>query len=204
VPEADAWNARYEIGSIPWDLGRAHPELETRLALDPALGTGAVGTVLVPGAGTGHDAVALAQAGWRVTAVDVAPAVEAALLRRLGAEHASVFIADALEIEVEEPFDMVFDHTFFCALDPSDRPRFGAMADRALARSGSVISIVFPMARPLSDGGPPWGFDIEDLAAALGEGFSLEERGGRSHVSGRLWPYTWTRWSRVRGDDHLR
>ena len=37
MPDADAWNARYEIGSIPWDLGRAHPELETRLALDPAL-----------------------------------------------------------------------------------------------------------------------------------------------------------------------
>jgi SAM-dependent methyltransferase len=197
VPDADAWNARYEIGSIPWDLGRAHPELETRLALDPALGTRSVGRVLVPGAGTGHDAAALAQAGWRVTAVDIAPAVEAALLRRLAADHASVLIADSLEIEVDEPFDLIFDHTFFCAIDPPDRPRFGAMVDRVLAWSGSVISIVFPIGRPASEGGPPWGFEPDDLAAALGPGFSLEERGGRSHVSGRRWPYAWTRWVRV-------
>ncbi|MGD2061034.1 MAG: methyltransferase domain-containing protein [Acidimicrobiia bacterium] len=197
MPDADAWSARYETGSIPWDLGRAHPELETRLALDPALGTGSVGSVLVPGAGTGHDAAALAQAGWRVTAVDIAPAVEAPLLRRLVADHASVVIADSLELDAEEPFDLLFDHTFFCAIDPADRPRFGAMASRVLARSGSVISIVFPIGRPVSEGGPPWGFDSGDLAAVLGDGFSLEERGGRSHVSGRRWPYAWTRWARV-------
>jgi len=197
VPDADAWNARYEIGSIPWDLGRAHPELETRLALDPALGTRSVGRVLVPGAGTGHDAAALAQAGWRVTAVDIAPAVEAALLRRLDAEHASVFVADSLDLEVDEPFDLLFDHTFFCAIDPSDRTRFGAMADRVLGSSGALISIVFPIGRPASEGGPPWGFGTEDLAGALGDRFALEEEGGHSRVAGRRWPYAWTRWART-------
>lgn len=197
MPNADAWNASYEIGSIPWDLGRAHPELETRLAVDPSLGTDSVGSVLVPGAGTGHDAAALAQAGWRVTAVDLAPAVETALLRRLDADGGSVVIGDSLELEVEKPFDLVFDHTFFCALDPADRPRFGSMAHRVLARSGSVISVVFPIGRPASDGGPPWGFDVEDMARALGDGFTLDERGGHTRMSGRRWPHAWTRWARM-------
>jgi hypothetical protein len=132
-----------------------------------------------------------------VTAVDLAPAVESALLRRLDAEHASVLIADSLEIDVEEPFDLVFDHTFFCAIDPSDRVRFGAMADRVLGSAGSVISIVFPIGRPAAEGGPPWGFVTQDLAAALGERFSLEEEGGHSRVAGRRWPYAWTRWTRA-------
>ena len=155
MPDADAWNARYELGTTPWDLGRAHPELETRLALDPSLGLGFVGTALVPGAGTGHDAAALAQAGWHVTAIDIAPAVESALLRRLHADHSSVVIGDSLGLDVDDPFDLVFDHTFFCALDPGDRGRFGAMVDRVLGRSGALISIVFPIGRPASEGGPP-------------------------------------------------
>ena len=197
MPDADAWSARYELGSIPWDLGRAHPELETRLALDPTLGTGSVGSVLVPG--TGHDAAALAQAGWRVTAVDIAPAVEAALLRRLDADGASVLIGDSLDLEVDEPFDLVFDHTFFCAIDPVDRPRFGSMAERVLTGTGSVISVVFPIGRPASDGGPPWGFDVSDMAAALGDRFLLSEEAEHMRVAGRRWPHAWTRWSRGDG-----
>lgn len=199
MPDADAWSVRYELGSIPWDLGRAHPELETRLALDPSLGTDSVGSVLVPGAGTGHDAAALAQAGWKVTAVDIAPAVEAALLRRLDADGASVVIGDSLDIDVDEPFDLVFDHTFFCAIDPVDRPRFGSMAERVLTRSGSVISVVFPIGRPSSDGGPPWGFEVADMARALGDRFALSEQSEHMRVAGRRWPHAWTRWSRSDG-----
>ena len=196
MPDADAWNARYELGSIPWDLGRAHPELETRLALDPSLGLGIVGTALVPGAGTGHDAAALAQAGWHVTAIDIAPAVEAALLRRMHADHSSVVIGDSLALEVNEPFDLVFDHTFFCALDPGERGRFGAMVDRVLSRSGALISVVFPIGRPASEGGPPWGVEADDLAVALGESFELAEEGARMRIPGRRWPHEWTRWIR--------
>ncbi len=196
MPDADAWNARYELGTTPWDLGRAHPELETRLALDPALGLDAVGRVLVPGAGTGHDAAALAQAGWEVVAVDIAPAVEAPLLRRLEADRGTVVIADSLEFDGGDPFDLVFDHTFFCALDPADRPRFGAMVDRVLTYTGSLVSIVFPFGKPASDGGPPWGFTTSDMATVLGEAFVMEEEGGRSRLSGRRWPYAWTRWKR--------
>ena len=197
MPDADAWNVRYELGTIPWDLGRAHPELETRLALDPSLGLGTVGTALVPGAGTGHDAAALAQAGWHVTAIDIAPAVESALLRRLQADHSSVVIGDSLALDVDDPFDLVFDHTFFCAIDPSERERFGAMVDRVLSRSGALISIVFPIGRPASEGGPPWGVGTDDLASALGDSFVLAEAGARMRIPGRRWPHEWTRWARA-------
>lgn len=196
MPDADAWNASYELGTTPWDLGRAHPELETRLALDPSLGLGVVGSALVPGAGTGHDAAALAQAGWHVTAVDIAPAVESALLRRLHADRGSVVIGDSLDLAVDDPFDLVFDHTFFCALDPVDRERFGAMVDRATGRSGALISIVFPIGRSASEGGPPWGVGVHDVASALGDTFVLAEEGGRMRVPGRRWPHEWTRWMR--------
>lgn len=197
--EAEAWSARYEIGSTPWDLGRPHPELERRLTADPGLSDGRGRSVLVPGAGTGHDAAAFASRGWSVVAVDLASGVEAELRSRLEPFGARVLIGDALSYEPTESFDLVFDHTFFCAIDPSERSDFGRMVDRVLGSTGMLISIVFPIGRPSSQGGPPWGLDVEDLGSALSSGFELAESATPSRVPGRRWPHAWTRWSRTHG-----
>ena len=193
-PWADAWNALYEGGSTPWDLGRPHPELDRRLSLDPALGTAGVGRALVPGAGTGHDAAALARAGWDVTALDLADATEGGLLEALAPYGGSVEIGDALAFTPEEPFDLVFDHTFFCAIDPALRPEFGSMCRRVLRSGGAIVSIVFPIGSPDS-GGPPWGFDPEMLGAALGEGFHRGEVSPSFESVGRRSPHQWASWT---------
>lgn len=196
MPEAEAWSVRYELGSIPWDLGRPHPELVDRLSGDPTLGTGSVGRAFVPGAGTGHDAAALAAAGWQVTAMDIAPAVEPVLARRLSAFDASVAIGDALSFAPDDPFDLVFDHTFFCALDPERRPDFGTMVDRVLGDRGDLVSIVFPLHKAPETGGPPWGFDAADVRATLPPAFDRIELAAEARVPGRNWPHRWARWSR--------
>ena len=97
MPDVNAWNLRYEFFSAPWDMGEPHPELIRRLDEDPSLGTGSVGSVLVPGSGLGNDAAALAAAGWRVTALDFAPALEAGLVKILEPLGGSVVIGDAFE-----------------------------------------------------------------------------------------------------------
>jgi len=204
VPDAQTWSARYELGSIPWDLGRAHPELEARLAVDATLGLGTVGSVLVPGAGTGHDARALAAAGWDTTALDFAPGAERALQNRLSGFDAHVVIGDALGWRTDRSFDLVFDHTFFCALDPDVRTGFGAMVDQVLSETGSVVSVVFPLGKPSSHGGPPWGFAPADVDEVLGSGFELVESSLAETTPGRRWPHVWARWNRVRSDPGLR
>ena len=204
MPDAETWSARYDLGSIPWDLGRAHPELAARLADDVTLGIGRVGSVLVPGAGTGHDAAAFAAAGWQTTALDIAPAAEPALRARLEDVDADVVIGDALGFRPERLFDLVFDHTFFCALDPDARPEFGAMADRVLSDFGSVVSIVFPLGKPAEHGGPPWGFVPSDISEVLGSGFELVESSPEAKIPGRRWPHVWARWKRARLEPDLR
>jgi len=76
------WSFRYLMNNTPWDLGEPAPELIRRLETDPGLG-GRIGRVLVPGCGRGYVAVALAEAGWQVTAVDVATAIESDVAARL-------------------------------------------------------------------------------------------------------------------------
>lgn len=115
----DDWANRYQSGTTPWDLGRPHDELVRRL---PELGP--PGTALVPGAGRGHDAAALAAAGWSVTAIDFAPVLADHLAQAVG-PNGRVVIGDVLDFSPPSPIDLVFDHTFFCAIPPDRRPDFG-------------------------------------------------------------------------------
>jgi len=110
------WQGRYEAGSTGWDRGGPSP------ALDAWLRSGALPPcrILVPGCGRGHEAVALARAGFRVTALDYAPAAVAALRARLAEEKlaAEVVEADLFAWEPAAPFEAVYEQTCLCALPP--------------------------------------------------------------------------------------
>ncbi len=197
MPGGMEWSARYDLAFTPWDLGKSHPDLVQRLTEDPSLSQGALGTAYVPGCGTGHDAAALAAAGWNVTAIDFAAAVEPELRRRLEPFGADVHIGDALAFRAATGFDLILDHTFFCAIDPGERPEFGAMVDQLLADDGTFISIVYPLDKPTEDGGPPWGIDSVTISRALGPKFELAFEGSRATVPGRKWPHAWLEWRRI-------
>ena len=69
-PTHEFWQQRFEANEMPWDCGAASPQLGEWLA------SGALARcrVLVPGCGGGYEVVALARAGFDVTALDSAPA----------------------------------------------------------------------------------------------------------------------------------
>ncbi len=185
---ADEWSDHYLKGTIPWDLGQAHPELVRRL---PDLGP--PGTAVVPWAGRGNDVAALAAAGWDVTAIDFAPAVADDLRRAVGSRGRAV-IGDVFDYSPPEPVDLLFDHTFFCTLPPDDRAGFGAWAAAVVKTGGRVASVVFPIDRLESEGVPPYSITVADLTAALSPRFALEVD-EPADKAGRQWE---TRWAVLR------
>ena len=189
------WAGRYRDQDTPWDLGRAHPELLRRLVageLAPFDG----GRALVAGCGRGYDALALAEAGWQVTAVDLVP-LETPSLRKLEELGGCFEVRDALAFRAEESFDLVFDHTFFCAIQPQERASFGEMVRSVTGPGSVVVSLVFPFDKPLEDGGPPFGFQAADLQEALGASFRSEvDELVIEGVSRRTWKERWSRWVR--------
>ena len=204
------WAARYRVDDTPWDLGAAHPELARRLAARGALGSfpdspasaltpRGSGRALVPGCGRGHDAAALTEAGWRVIAVD-AVALRTPALERVVAGGGSYRVEDALSLRLDEPVELVFDHTFFCALQPADRERFGALVRASLAPGGTFCSLLFPHEKPLDTGGPPWGLVLEDYRRVLEPELRvvLDEPVERS-VAKRTWPERWVCFERAGG-----
>lgn len=194
------WAGHYQAGDTPWDLGAPHPELSQRLS-DGELAPPEPGArALVPGAGRCHDAQALARRGWAVTALDLVPAAgeaqAAELLRRGGAFVA----ADALEFAAPEPFSLVWDHTFFCALPLGLRAAWGRRVAHLVAQGGRYAALVFPTGKPAEEGGPPFGMSADDLRAALGDAFELEsDRPVQRAVARRTWPERLALFRRVAG-----
>ncbi|MEX0426701.1 methyltransferase domain-containing protein [Nocardioides sp. DS6] len=169
------WDAAYAREVTPWDLGGVTPLLVDALA-DSRLG--APGRALVPGAGRAYDAGALADAGWSVTAVDLS--VTAAAYAGARFPEVDYMVGDALDSDpvlarTRGPVDLLWDHTFFCALPPALRPRVGDLARAVVKPGGLLASGVFPLDRP-DDDGPPYRYVPEDMTAVL-DGFELVHLG---------------------------
>jgi len=195
VPES--WDDHYRNLETPWDLGGPHPRLLE--ALDGPLAPPAGGTALVPGCGRGYDAEALALAGWTTLGVDLAPhALEFAALNHPTARFAEGNALDPLWVleQLDGQVDLLWDHTFFCALSPVLRPAFGDLCRTVVRPGGRVASAVFPIGREAADGGPPYGMRPEDLDEVL-EGFDRVSLGPVLQMEGRPWPHRLGLWART-------
>ena len=97
------WEALYLANDTFWDHGEASPGLVDYLGANPRLSPG---QALVPGCGRGHDARALAKAGWSVTGLDIAPS-SVPLAKRLAEEGGlpvDYRVGDFLSNEAYQPF----------------------------------------------------------------------------------------------------
>jgi SAM-dependent methyltransferase len=194
------WAQHYADGDTPWDHGVEHPELAARLGAGELAVPTPGARALVPGCGRGHDALALARIGWTVTALDQVPALEELVntgLRPLGGEFQ---LGDALAwapASGEPEVDLVFDHTFLCAIDLEQRPQFVDLVLRALRPGGQLACLLFPVGKPREDGGPPHSLDVEQVGTLFGDSFELVEHAPSVHtIEQREYGEHWARFVR--------
>jgi SAM-dependent methyltransferase len=164
------WEERYEHGDTPWDKGAPHPALVDYLERTPL-----EGRVLAVGCGLGHDVRALAAAGARVTGIDIAPfAIRAAeSVPKIADEQYLLADLFALPAELRNRFDWVWEHTCFCAIDPSARAAYLRGVLEALTPEGRLLAVFY--LDPGVDSGPPFGVEITELDALFGDDFRLIE-----------------------------
>ena len=130
------------------------------------------GRALVPGCGAGYDVFTLASDEREVVGLDIAPtaAERFEALRRergIAAERATIVSADFFAFDAE-PFDLIFDYTFLCALDPSVRPTWAKRVDALLADGGELVTLIFPaVAEPPLGQGPPFPLHPADVRGLL-------------------------------------
>ena len=181
------WQGRFLSSDTPWELG--HPSVVLLEAFDELARRGVEirdKKVLSPGCGTGSDAIALAERGAHVLAVDWSPSAIAEVQTRSqriaeGVGSVEVSSGDFFALEAR-PVDSISEHTFFCAIDPSARPRYVERIKVWLKPGGYLFGNFFVLseddARALprlsltsSGDGPPFATTVSELRGLFASGF---------------------------------
>jgi SAM-dependent methyltransferase len=178
-----SWNESYASGELPWDTGEPEPMLVEFVSSDRIRPT----QTLEIGAGTGTNAIWLAERGFDVVGIDVAPlAVERAHAKLEGRDLRCRFAT--LDFLAGSPpegsFDFVFDRGCFHIFDePEERARFAARVAAALVPGGLWLSLIGSTEGEPRETGPPRR-SARDVTLAIESALEIVELSGaefRSH-----------------------
>jgi SAM-dependent methyltransferase len=167
VSDSKFWNDLYCSEKAGWELNQPHgvlPAFVPKLKLSRS-------RVLVLGAGSGNDAAWFAQQGHIVTAVDFSHEAIARAKQKYGhLENLRFVQADVLQLphSMDGQFDLVVEHTCYCAIDPTQRNELVRAWRRCLSDSGRLLGIFFVFEKRE---GPPFGGSEWEVRERLKKGF---------------------------------
>jgi SAM-dependent methyltransferase len=176
VHEPQFWDSQY----TEWQKGGAAPGWDLQSPAQPLRDV--LPQVKIPrsrvcvlGAGAGHDAAYLANQGHFVTAVDFSPAaIGHAKTQYPETPNLKYQVADAFDFAKKNPqqFDLVLEHTLFCAIDPARRNDLTRAWRQLMAPSGYFLGIFFTMDKD-PYGSPPFSATEWELRERLKSDFNF-------------------------------
>jgi len=162
------WSRSYAEGNNPgWNLGEPAEALKDMM---PRLKM-ARSRILILGCGEGHDAAFFAEQGHLVTAVDIsAGALERA--KNLYSHLSTITWVEAdlfkLPRDFDGSFDVVFEHTCYCAINPQRRAELVKIWNRVLTEKGFIMGSFFALEKRQ---GPPFGGSEWELRQRLKDNY---------------------------------
>lgn len=167
IRKSTYWSQIYQTETPGWEMNRPAPallEMLPRLKMPKA-------RILVLGCGSGNDAAYFAEQGHVVTGVDFSPEALEQAQKKYGHLSNLKFVQkDVFEIDHSwnESFDLVFEHTCYCAVPPERRNELVALWRRVLVPTGQLMGVFFAVDRKQ---GPPFGGSEWEIRARLKNGF---------------------------------
>ena len=166
--DPEFWDLRYEAHFAPWDAGKVPVRLREFVASAPA-----PRRTLVPGCGSAWDVRFLAESGWNVTGLDFSAEAVTAARAVLGPHGDRVRQGDVFAPIAGEPFELVYERAFLCALPRRLWPDWSRRMGELVARGGSLVGFFFLDA---GERGPPFPLHSQaELDALLAPSFDREE-----------------------------
>lgn len=151
------WEKRHSARDTPWQLPVASPPLVNFMESmsDKKL------SILIPGAGTGLEALALAKMGFeQITVLDISPTsisrVKASIPHKW--YDNMKFVAQDF-FDHSGKYDIILEQTFFCALEPRFRESYIKKCHQLIDPDGMLVGVLFSRK---FEGGPPYGGDSEE------------------------------------------
>ena len=166
------WEQRYVEADTPWNKDEPAPGLVDWLNRNP-ISQGK--SVLVPGCGIGHDAHLLALSGYHVTALDLSPTAIRLAKEKYGAtENLNFRDGDFLGDPPDEKYDLVFEHTLFCAIEVGRRKEYARALESCLTSGNRFLAIHFFIPKEQEE--PPFGTDLEEITSLFSPFMNLIEQ----------------------------
>lgn len=162
------WEDRYLEGSTRWDLGAISPPIKAYIDQleDRSI------SILIPGAGFGHEAEYLHHQGFsNVTVVDVSETALTQFQMRVPSFPKSHILKTDF-FKLNTSYDLILEQTFFCALSPSQRLAYVKKTHELLNNKGKLVGLLFNF--PLTADGPPFGGNRAEYAALFGAYYELK------------------------------
>ncbi|KAI8987595.1 S-adenosyl-L-methionine-dependent methyltransferase [Mycotypha africana] len=154
------WEKKWQQGRSRWDYGQPSPALVTLLqteearVLIPASGLG-----LVPGCGHGYDVEFFASEKRHMRGLEISQTCVDLLNQKYPnakEENFDFICADFFDFEVpEQKYNLVYDYTFLCAMEPYLRPQWAKRMNEIIAKDGVLITLMYPVNGQEEEGGPP-------------------------------------------------
>jgi len=165
------WEARYLSGDTPWEKGAPSPGLLEFIENNPPI----VGDVLVVGCGFGHDVRAISSPENEVIGLDVAPSAIKGAREYPRVANESYRLGDLLELspDLHASFDWVWEHTCFCAINPTMRRQYAEAAATALKPGGHFLAVFYMNPRDPEECSPPYGATKSELDGLFGKKFEF-------------------------------
>jgi len=161
------WEERYQKGETGWDAGTITTPLKEYIdqLTDKNL------TILIPGAGNGHEFDYLIDNGFKnVFVVDIA-VTPLENIKKRKPEYSSHLINDDF-FSLTTTYDLILEQTFFCALPPEMRQRYAEKMTSLLNPNGKLAGLLFDF--PLTKEGPPFGGSKTEYEALFLNAFSIK------------------------------
>jgi 2-polyprenyl-3-methyl-5-hydroxy-6-metoxy-1,4-benzoquinol methylase len=164
-PDRSQFDAAYEQGTAPWDIGHPQPALAARSGTFR-------GAVLDVGCGTGEHALLAASLGLPATGVDRSPAaINLARAKAVARSLDATFVVGEVT-ELTGRFDTVVDCGLFHVLDDLDRAAFLTSLTSVVAPGGRYTMLAFSERQP-GDWGPRR-ISRDDVLDSFRDGWRIE------------------------------
>ena len=171
MPELNAgyWNNRYEEHSTGWDLGVVSPPLKEYIdqLSDKSI------RILIPGCGNAYEAAYLMEKGFTdITLIDISHILVSTLQNKFPSEnYPAIRILSGDFFLLDNPYDLILEQTFFCALHPSMREEYAQKMKELLTENGKLTGVLFNRS---FEGGPPFGGHEEEYRTLFEKYFSID------------------------------
>lgn len=145
------WSERYRQQQTGWDAGAVTTPIKTYIdqLSDKSL------RILVPGCGYGHEVRYLHDTGFtQVQVIDISPEPLAALRPQCPSWPDTAFVHGDFFTH-QGAYDLILEQTFFCALDPAQRPDYARKMYDLLVPGGKLVGVLFNV--EFDKQGPPFG-----------------------------------------------